>query len=121
MTDYIQVYGEDLYNAGNSGVVKAQGNMGGLVVRLFAINDATSFKATTVTVKQGDDSSSVTSDCVSFTTQAVSNVKAGQLIGEVMLPWDVSRYVTATVSGTGEGGAGGETANACVTLGYLPR
>lgn len=115
MTDYIKVYGEDLYNGGTSGVVKAQGNMGGLVVRLFAINDATTFKATTVTVKQGDDANSVTDDCVSFTTETASNVKAGQLIGEVMLSWDVARYVTASLDDAGE------STNARVTLGYLPR
>ena len=119
MTDYIKVYGEDLYNAGTAGVIKAQGNMGGLVVRVFAIKDAASFAKTVVTVKQGDDAESVTNDCVSFTTDAATNVKAGQLIGEVILPWNVERYVTASLAGTD--GKSGETTNARVTLGYLPR
>lgn len=109
----LKVYDEDLYNDSKSGVVKAQGNMGGLVVRLVANKDTASFASTTVTVKQGDEADKVTEDCVTITGAQKSNVKAGELIAEVMLPWNVKRYVTATVDGA--------TDDARVTLGYLPR
>lgn len=113
--EVLKVYGEDLNLANEAKVVKAQGNMGGLVVRLVPIADASTFKATTVTVKAGDDASSL-SEIGEFSCELISSeVKAGQVIAEFMLPWDVARYVSAELDGSGE------TTNARVTLGYLPR
>lgn len=109
----LKVYGEDLYNAGKSGVVNAGGTMGALVVNLVAIADASTFSATTVTVTQGVDSKNVTTACGSFTSEAKTNVKAGEVIATWTPAFDVDKYLTATVEG--------ETTNARVTLGYLPR
>lgn len=116
MAEYcLKVWGEDLNLANEPKVVKAQGNMGGLVVRLVAIADAELFKATTVTVKQGESSSEVATACGEFTSVQATDVKAGDCVAEMILPWDVARYVTAEL------GDEGETTNARVTLGYLPR
>lgn len=116
MAEYcLKVWGEDLNLANTPKIVKAQGNMGGLVVRLVAIADAETFKATTVTVKQGESASDVTTACGEFTSTQATGVKAGDCVAEMILPWDVARYVTAELDGAGE------TANARVTLGYLPR
>lgn len=109
----LKVYGEDLYKAGTSGVVNGGGTMGGLVVNLVAIADAESFGETTVTVKQGVDAENVTKACGSFTSETKSNVKAGEVIATWTPPYDVETFLTASVSG--------ETSNARVTLGYLPR
>lgn len=111
----LKVYDEDLYNAGESGVVNVSGTMGALVVRLVAIEDAETFKATTVTVKQGESASEVATACGEFTSVQATDVKAGDCVAEMTLPWDVARYVTAEL------GDEGETTNARVTLGYLPR
>lgn len=112
--EVLKVYGEDLNLANTPKTVKAQGNMGGLVVRLVPIADAASFNATTVTVKAGDDATSL-EEIGTFSSTVASDVKAGQVIAEFMLPWDVARYVSAELDGSGE------TTNARVTLGYLPR
>lgn len=111
----LKVWGENLNLANTPKVVKAQGNMGGLVVRLVAIEDAESFNATTVTVKQGEDATAVETACGEFTSVQKADVKAGECVAEMILPWDVARYVTAELDGEGE------TTNARVTLGYLPR
>lgn len=113
--EVLTVYGEDLNYANEPKVVKAQGNMGGLVVRLLPVADATSFKATTVTVKAGDDATDL-EEIGAFSCEQVSTeVKANQVIAELTLPWDVAKYVSAELDGSGE------TTNAYVTLGYLPR
>lgn len=109
----LKVYGEDLYKAGTSGVVNGGGTMGSLVVNLVAINDASSFGETTVTVKQGASADNVTSACGSFTSEDKTNVKAGDVIATWTPAFDVETFLTATVEG--------ETTNARVTLGYLPR
>lgn len=109
----LKVYGENLYKAGTSGVVNAGGTMGALVVNLVAIADASTFNATTVTVKQGVDAENVTKACGSFTSEAKSNVKAGEVIASWSPSYDVETFLTASVEG--------ETTNARVTLGYLPR
>lgn len=109
----LKVYGEDLYNAGESGVVNVGGTMGALAINLVAIEDADSFTATTVTVKQGDDEEAVTEACGTFTSETKSNVKAGEVIATFTPPFDVKTFVTATVEG--------ETTNARVTPAYLPR
>lgn len=111
----LKVWGEDLNLANVAKIIKAQGNMGGLVVRLVAIADANTFKATTVTVTQGEEATAVTTACGSFTSVEKTGVVAGECVAEMILPWDVARYVTATLDGAGE------TTNARVTLGYLPR
>lgn len=108
----LKVYGEDLYNAGTSGVVNAGSTNGALVINLVAIADDASFAETTVTVKQGATADNVTKDCGSFVAEAKSNVKAGEVIAS-FTPSNVETFLTATVSG--------ETTNARVTLGYLPR
>lgn len=109
----LKVYGEDLYKAGKSGVVNAGGTMGALVVNLVAIADATSFQETTVTVKQGVDAENVTKACGSFTSEVKQNVKAGEVIATWTPASDIETFLSATVEG--------ETTNARVTLGYLPR
>lgn len=108
----LKVYGEDLYNAGTSGVVNAGSTNGALVINLVAIADDASFAETTVTVKQGATADNVTEECASFVAEAKSNVKAGDVIAS-FIPSNAKTYLTATVSG--------ETTNARVTLGYLPR
>lgn len=109
----LAVYGEDLYNAGTSGVVNVGGTMGAIAINLVAVADDASFAATTVVVKQGDDASDVDEVCCSFSSVEKTNVKAGEVIATCTLPADVKTFVTATVSG--------ETANARVTAAYLPR
>lgn len=109
----LKVYGEDLYNAGSSGVVNAGGTMGALSIDLVAIADADSFAETTVTVKQGSDVANVTKECCSFKSESKENVKAGEVIASFSAPFNAETFLTATVSG--------ETTNARVTLGYLPR
>lgn len=108
----LKVYGEDLYNAGTSGVVNAGSTNGALVINVVAIADAPSFAETTVTVKQGATADNVTSNCGSFVAEAKENVKAGEVIASFS-PSNVDAFLTASVSG--------ETTNARVTLGYLPR
>lgn len=109
----LKVFGEDLYNAGTAGVVNVGGSMGALAINLVAIADDASFAATTVTVKQGDEASSVTEACGEFASVEKANVKAGEVIATYTLPADVKTFVTASVSG--------ETTNARVTVAYLPR
>lgn len=109
----LKVYGEDLYNAGESGVVNVGGTMGALAINLVAIEDDATFAATTVTVKQGDDEEAVTEACGEFSSVEKANVKAGEVIATYTLPADVKTFVTATVEG--------ETTNARVTPAYLPR
>lgn len=109
----LKVYDEDLYNAGESGVVNVGGTMGALAINLVAIADAAAFVATTVTVKQGDVETAVTEACGVFTSVEKANVKAGEVIATYTLPADVKTFVTATVEG--------ETTNARVTPAYLPR
>lgn len=109
----LKVYDEDLYKAGKSGVVNAGGTMGSLVVNLVAIADASSFAATTVTVKQGTEVDNVTKACGSFTSVQKENVKAGDVIATYSPAFDIETFLSATVEG--------ETTNARVTLGYLPR
>ena len=109
----LKVFGEDLYNAGTAGVVNVGGSMGALAINLVAIADASSFAATTVVVKQGDDASDVDEVCCSFSSVEKTNVKAGEVIATCTLPADVKTFVTATSSG--------ETTNARVTVAYLPR
>lgn len=109
----LTVYGEDLNNANTPAVVKAQGNMGGLVVRAIAIADASSVESTTITVKAGETKETATEEIGEFTVASASAVKAGDVIGELTLPWDVAKYVTATYSTS--------NTNLRTTLGYLPR
>lgn len=109
----LKVYDEDLYNAGESGVVNAGGTMGALVVNLVAIEDADSFVATTVTVTQGTEVDNVNKACGSFTSVQKANVKAGDVIATYSPAFDIETFLSATVEG--------ETTNARVTLGYLPR
>lgn len=109
----LAVYGEDLYNAGTSGVVNVGGTMGAIAINLVAVADDASFASTTVTIKQGDDQADVSEACGTFTSAEKANVKAGEVIATFTLPADVKTFVTATVSG--------ETTNARVTAAYLPR
>ena len=108
----LKVHGQDLYNAGTSGVVNAGSTNGALVINVVAIADAESFAETTVTVKQGATADNVTNACGSFVAEAKENVKAGEVIAS-FIPSNAETFLTASVSG--------ETANARVTLGYLPR
>lgn len=123
MYEVLKVYKEDLNYANQAGIVKADCTMGGLVVNLVAIKAADVFKPTTVTIKQGDTKDGVTEECGVFVSKQAKNVRAGDVIASFMLPWNVKKYVTATLSGTGSGetASAGETTNARVTLGYLPR
>lgn len=111
----VKVYDEDLNNAGTAGIVKAQGNMGGLVVRAVAIADKASVAASTFTVKGGEESNAVTTTIGTLSVASSSSaVKEGAVLAEMLLPWNVARYVTATA------GSNADT-NIRVTLGYLPR
>lgn len=111
----LKVYGEDLYNAGRSGVVFVGGTMGALKVIVVANADAASFKASTVTIKQGDTKDSVTEEVGDITISVTSNVKKGDVLGSYMLSDDVKDYVTASMDESGE------STYARVTLEYLPR
>lgn len=118
----LKVYDEDLLNADTAGVVKAQGNMGGLVVRIFAIEAAQSVGSTDITIKSGEDGTTFGTTIATVNVASASAVEAGQKLAEVMLPYDVERYVTASAA-AGSGAGTGATAddNIRVTLGYLPR
>ena len=120
--EYVKVYAEDLLNGSTAGVVKAQGNMGGLVVRIFAKEDAASVATTDVTVKSGSDGTTFATTVATINAASATPVKAGDLLAEVILPWDVEKYVTAAAE-AGSGAATGASAstNIRVTLGYLPR
>lgn len=109
----LKVYNEDLLNAGKAGIVKAQGNMGGLVVRIFAIEAAAEISSTNVTIKSGDDGKTFGTTIATVNVSSSSPVEAGQKLAEVTLPYDVERYVTASAD-SGDN-------NIRVTLGYLPR
>lgn len=115
----LKVYGEDLLNGSTSGVVKAQGNMGGLVVRVFAKADATKVDSTDVTIKSGNDGETFNTTLTVLNVKSSTAVEKDDLLAEAILPWDVEKYVTATAAA----GSDGETAdtNIVVTLGYLPR
>ena len=111
----LKVYDEDLYNAGTSGVVFVGGAMGALKVIVVANADATSFKASTVTIKHGDSADNVSTTLDTITIAVASNVKEGDVLGSLMLPDDVKDYVTASMDDSGE------STYARVTLEYLPR
>lgn len=111
----LKVYDEDLYNAGTSGVVFVGGTMGALKVIVVANADATSFKASTVTIKHGDSADNVNTTLDTITIAVASDVKEGDVLGSLMLPNDVKDYVTASMDGSGE------STYARVTLEYLPR
>ncbi len=111
----LTVYGEDLNLANEAQIVKAQGNMGGLVVRVIALEDIATSKATTVTIKSGETKDAVTDEIGTITIEASQTYKKNDVIGELMLPWDVDKYVTATYDGSGE------TTTLRTTLGYIPR
>lgn len=111
----LKVYGEDLYNAGTSGVVFVGGTMAALKVIVVANADAVSFKASTVTIKHGDTKDAVSTELGEITIAVASNVKEGDVLGSYMLPDDVKDYVTASMDESGE------STYARVTLEYLPR
>lgn len=118
----LKVYDEDLLNADTAGVVKAQGNMGGLVVRIFAIEAAQSVGSTDVTIKSGEDGTNFNTTIATVNVASASPVEAGQKLAEVMLPYDVERYVTASAAAGADAGTGATADdNIRVTLGYLPR
>lgn len=117
-----KVYGEDLYNGSTAGVVKATGNMGGLVVRIFAKADASTVATTDFTIKSGTDGTNFGTTIVVVNAASATPVKAGQKLAEVLLPWDVETYVTAAAAaGSGAGTGATASTNLRVTLGYLPR
>ena len=109
----LKVYDQDLYNGDTAGVVFVGGTMGALKVIVVANADTDSFSASTVTVMHGDDADNVTTTLGTISVEAATDVKEGDVLGSMMLPDDVSDYVTASVSG--------ESTYARVTLEYLPR
>jgi hypothetical protein len=118
----LKVYGEDLLNGSTAGVVKAQGNMGGLVVRVFAKADAQSVGSTDVTIKSGDDGSVFGTTITVLNVASATAVEKDDLLAEAILPWDVEKYVTATAAAGSDAGSGATAStNIVVTLGYLPR
>ena len=118
----LKVYGEDLLNGSTAGVVKAQGNMGGLVVRVFAKADAQTVGSTDVTIKSGDDGENFGTTITVLNVASATAVEKDDLLAEAIFPWDVEKYVTAAAA-AGSDASSGATAstNIVVTLGYLPR
>lgn len=122
----LKVHGEDLYDGKASKMVKVNGNMGGLKVSAYIINDSDSFEDSSIDVfgyahnrEDDNDFSWGQSFPVGVAT---TPVKAGQYIGGLMIPdfhtdedseTTSVDYVNARVNG--------ETANIRVTLEYLPR
>ena len=94
----LKVYGEDLYNGSTAGVVKAQGNMGGLVVRVLAKAAADSVTSTDVTIKSGTDGSVFGTTLAVVNVASASAVEKDDLLAEFTLPYDVEKYVTAAVA-----------------------
>ena len=118
----LKVYGEDLLNGSTAGVVKAQGNMGGLVVRVFAKADAQSVGSTDVTIKSGTDGTNFGTTITVLNVASATAVEKDDLLAEAILPWDVEKYVTAAAAAGSDAGTGATAStNIVVTLGYLPR
>ena len=118
----LKVYGEDLLKGSTAGVVKAQGNMGGLVVNVFAIEAANDVDSTDITIKSGEDGTNFNTTIAVVNVASASAVEAGQKLASVMLPWDVEHYVTAAAAAGSDAGTGATAdTNIRVTLGYLPR
>ena len=118
----LKVYGEDLLNGSTAGVVKAQGNMGGLVVRVFAKADAQTVGSTDVTIKSGDDGENFGTTITVLNVASATAVEKDDLLAEAILPWDVEKYVTAAAAAGDDAGTGATAdTNIVVTLGYLPR
>ena len=94
----LKVYGEDLLNGSTAGVVKAQGNMGGLVVRVFAKADADNVGSTDVTIKSGEDGTNFATTLTVLNVASATAVEKDDLLAEAILPWDVEKYVTAAAA-----------------------
>lgn len=122
----LKVHGEDLYDGKSSKMVKVSGNMGGIKVSAYVINDSETFEDSSVDVlgfahDREDDNDFSWGQ--SFTVGVVDlPVKAGKYIGGLMIPdFHTDEDSITTSVDYVKASVNGEASNIRVTLEYLPR
>jgi len=118
----LSVYGEDLLNGSTAAILRAGGTNLGLVVRVFAKEDASTVATTDITIKTGASAAAVSTTVATVNVASATPVKAGQKLAEVSLPFDVKTFVTASAAAGSDAASGASAStNIIVTLGYIPR
>lgn len=122
----LKVHNEDLYDGKESKMVKVNGNMGGLKVSAYIINDAETLEDSSIEVygyAYNRESDNDFSWGQSFPVGvATTPVKAGQYIGGLMIPdFHTDEDSETTSVDFVNARVDGDSTNIRVTLEYLPR